>query len=122
MNLGDVDQDPLGLPVLLHQHLVSALGRLDRALGLGQGTVEAGQAAALAAAGPAAELVASLAGAGRAVANLKLNGCSSHSRTVRQYHRDRSILCILRSLWIIFPLSYGIFGYFLETTSNCRII
>ena len=122
MNLGDVDQDPLGLPVLLHQHLVRALGRLDRALGLGQGTVEAGQAAALAAAGPAAELVASLAGAGRAVANLKLNGCSSHSRTVRQYHRDRSILCILRSLWIIFPLSYGIFGYFLETTSNCRII
>ena len=84
MNLRDVDQHPLGLSVLLHEHLVRALGRLDRALGLGQGSIEAGQAAALAAAGAAAEFVASLAGAGRAVANLKLNGCSSLRRTVRQ--------------------------------------
>jgi hypothetical protein len=70
VHFAHVEEHPLGLAVLLHQHLVGALGRLDRALGLGQGAVEAGQAAALAAAGAAAQLVAGLAAARRPVANL----------------------------------------------------
>ena len=71
MNLRDVDQHPLGLSVLLHEHLVRALGRLHGPLGLRQGPVEARKATALATAGSAAEFIAGLARACRSVANLQ---------------------------------------------------
>ena len=71
MNLRDVDQHPLGLSVLLHEHLVRTLGRLHGPLGLRQGPVEARKATALATACSAAEFIAGLARACRSVANLQ---------------------------------------------------